>query len=79
MKINALRSMACYLAAALVATSTVAPAFAADAFNTPEFQARFLDLGVDPGGGTPSEFKTFMVAHMEKMRKAVVASGARPE
>lgn len=45
--------------------------------NTSEFQARFSDLGADPAGGTPDEFRTFMVAHMEKMRKAVVASGAR--
>ena len=26
-----------------------------------------------------AEFRTFMLAHMEKMRKAVVASGARLE
>jgi tripartite-type tricarboxylate transporter receptor subunit TctC len=51
----------------------------ARAFNTPEFQARISDLGADPAGGTPGEFRTFMLAHMEKMRKAVVASGARPE
>jgi tripartite-type tricarboxylate transporter receptor subunit TctC len=49
------------------------------AFNTPEFQARFSDLGAHPAGGTPGEFRAFMLAHMEKMRKAVVASGARPE
>ena len=51
----------------------------ARAFNTPEFQARISDLGAEPAGGTPAEFRTFMLAHMEKMRKAVVASGARPE
>ena len=51
----------------------------ARAFNTPEFQMRISDLGADPAGGTPAEFRIFMVAHMEKMRKAVVASGARPE
>jgi hypothetical protein len=49
------------------------------AFNTPQFQALFLDLGADPGRDTPGEFRTFMLAHMEKMRKAVVAPGARPE
>lgn len=51
----------------------------AGAFKTPEFQARISDLGADPAGGTPAEFRTFMLSHMEKMRKAVIASGARPE
>jgi tripartite-type tricarboxylate transporter receptor subunit TctC len=51
----------------------------ARAFNTPEFQAQLSDLRAEPAGGTPGEFRTFMLAHMEKMRKAVVASGARPE
>ncbi len=54
-------------------------AILAQAFNTPEFQARFSDLGADPGGGTPGAFRSFMTAHMERMRKAILESGAAPD
>src|SRR5450830_1224060 len=49
MKINALRSIACCLMAALVITSTVAPAFAADR-SYPNRPLRII-VSTTPGGG----------------------------
>lgn len=51
----------------------------ARSLGTPEFHARLLDLGADPGGGTARDFAVFMGAHMARMRRAIIDSSARPE
>jgi len=51
----------------------------AKAFAATDFQARMAELGNDPGGGSADDFAAFMKSHMASMRKAIVASGARPD
>lgn len=49
------------------------------ALKTPEFQERISALGAEPIGTTPRELGVFMREQVEKMRKAVRESGARPD
>jgi tripartite-type tricarboxylate transporter receptor subunit TctC len=44
-----------------------------------EFRDRFFAIGVEPGGGTPDEFRTFIAAELAKWGKVVRISGARVE
>ena len=47
--------------------------------KTVEFQERLSCLGAEPLGTTAQELATFMREQVEKMRKAVKDSGARPD
>jgi len=47
--------------------------------KTPEFQERFSGLGAEPLGSTQKELAAYLPIQMEKMRKAVRESGARPD
>jgi len=47
--------------------------------KTPEFQEKITGLGAEPVGSTPEELASFMRVELAKMRKAVKASGARPD
>jgi len=47
--------------------------------KTPEFQERFSGLGAEPLGSTQKELAAYLPMQMEKMRKAVKESGARPD
>jgi tripartite-type tricarboxylate transporter receptor subunit TctC len=47
--------------------------------RTAEFQERLSGLGAEPIGTSPQELGTFMREQVEKMRKAVKESGARPD
>ncbi len=47
--------------------------------KTPEFQERFSGLGAEPLGSTQKELAAYLPVQMEKMRKAVRESGARPD
>lgn len=47
--------------------------------KVPEFQERISGLGAEPIGTGPEALATFMRAQLEKMRKAVKDSGARPD
>jgi len=47
------------------------------AMRSPEFQERLNVLGAEPRGSTPIEFSEFMLAHSEKLRVSVAASGIR--
>ena len=47
--------------------------------KTPEFQERFSGLGAEPLGSTQKELAAYVAVQMEKMRKAVKESGARPD
>ncbi len=47
--------------------------------KTPEFQERFSGLGAEPLGSTQKELAAYLPVQMEKMRKAVKESGARPD
>ena len=49
------------------------------AIKTPELQERLSSLGAEPVGTTPKETAAFIRAQMEKMRKAVRISGAKPD
>jgi tripartite-type tricarboxylate transporter receptor subunit TctC len=49
------------------------------AIKTPELQERLSSLGAEPVGSTPKETAAFIRAQMEKMRKAVRISGAKPD
>jgi tripartite-type tricarboxylate transporter receptor subunit TctC len=49
------------------------------ALKTPEFQEKLSALGAEPIGSAPQELASFMRAEMDKMRKAVKASGARSD
>lgn len=47
--------------------------------KTPEFQERLSGLGAEAIGTNASELGTFMRSQVDKMRKAVKESGARPD
>ena len=47
--------------------------------KTAEFHERLSGLGAEPIGTTPQELGTFMREQVEKMRRAVKESGARPD
>ena len=47
--------------------------------KTPEFQERFSGLGAEPLGSTQKELAAYLPVQMEKMRKAVRESGAKPD
>jgi tripartite-type tricarboxylate transporter receptor subunit TctC len=47
--------------------------------KTADFQERLSALGAEPIGTSPQELGTFMREQVEKMRKAVKESGARPD
>ena len=49
------------------------------ALQTPEFRERFTSLGAEPRPSTPQELAEYLKVQTEKMRKAVQASGARPD
>ena len=49
------------------------------ALKTPEFQERLTALGAEPIGSTQRALAEFLPLQMEKMRKAVKESGARPD
>jgi tripartite-type tricarboxylate transporter receptor subunit TctC len=49
------------------------------ALKTPEFQERLSALGAEPIGTSPQALGTFTREQVEKMRKAVKESGARPD
>jgi tripartite-type tricarboxylate transporter receptor subunit TctC len=49
------------------------------ALQTPEFKERFTSLGAEPRPSTPLELAEYLKVQTEKMRKAVQASGARPD
>ena len=46
-----------------------------DALRDPEIKKRLAELGVDPGGGTPSDFAAFIAAETEKWAKVVKFAG----
>jgi len=50
-----------------------------NALKTPEFQERLTALGAEPIGSTQRALAEFLPLQMEKMRKAVKESGARPD
>ena len=47
--------------------------------KTPEFRERLTTLGAEPVSSTPRELASYLQVQLEKMRKAVKDSGARPE
>jgi tripartite-type tricarboxylate transporter receptor subunit TctC len=49
------------------------------ALRTSEFRERFSSLGADPIGSTQQELAAWLPRQVEKMRKAVKDSGARPD
>ena len=49
------------------------------ALNTPELQERFSGLGAEVRTSTPQELAAYLRVQLEKMRKAVKDSGARPD
>ena len=49
------------------------------ALRTPEFQERLTALGAESIGSTQIALAEFLPVQMEKMRKAVKESGARPD
>jgi tripartite-type tricarboxylate transporter receptor subunit TctC len=49
------------------------------ALKTQEFKERFSGLGAEPLGSTQKELAAYLPVQMEKMRKAVKESGARPD
>jgi len=49
------------------------------ALKTSEFQERLSNLGADPIGSTQKELAAYLPEQLEKMRKAVKDSGARPD
>lgn len=49
------------------------------ALKTPEFRDRFSALGAEPIGSTQRALAEYLPVQMEKMRKAVKESGARPD
>jgi tripartite-type tricarboxylate transporter receptor subunit TctC len=54
-------------------------ATAAKAAQSPELKARLEPDGSRVVGGTPEEFRAFLVADVEKWRQVVKATGARPD
>ena len=49
------------------------------ALAVPALRAKLTEAGLDPVGGTPEEFSKFMRSELERMRRIIVASGAKPE
>lgn len=49
------------------------------ALKTPEFRERLANLGAEPIGSTQRELAAYLPLQLERMRKAVVESGARPD
>ena len=49
------------------------------ALKTQEFRSRLLALGAEPRSSTPDELDKWIKLQSDKMRKAIVASGTRPE
>ncbi|MGH8641651.1 MAG: tripartite tricarboxylate transporter substrate binding protein [Burkholderiales bacterium] len=49
------------------------------ALGAPEFRDRFVALGAEPSTSTPQELSAYLRVQVEKMRKAVKDSGARPD
>ena len=49
------------------------------AMHTPELQQRFSGLGAEVSTSTPQELAAYLRVQLEKMRKAVRESGARPD
>jgi tripartite-type tricarboxylate transporter receptor subunit TctC len=49
------------------------------ALKTPEFQERLTSLGAEPLGTTPQEYASHIRTQVEKMRRAIKVSGARPD
>ena len=47
--------------------------------STPEFQERFTAIGAEAAGSTPEQLAAYIRTEMEKMRRAIKLSGARPE
>ena len=47
--------------------------------KTSELQERLSNLGADPIGSTQQELAAYLPQQLEKMRKAVKDSGARPD
>ena len=45
----------------------------------PEIRARFEQLGVEPGGGTPAEAARFLDAEIEKWARVITTAKVRPE
>ncbi len=70
----------------LVAPAKTSPAILAKlnaevvkALKTPELQERLSNLGADPIGSTQGALAAYLPEQVEKMRRAVKDSGARPE
>jgi tripartite-type tricarboxylate transporter receptor subunit TctC len=49
------------------------------ALAVPGLRAKLTEAGLDPAGGSPEDFGKFMREELERMRRIVVASGAKPE
>jgi tripartite-type tricarboxylate transporter receptor subunit TctC len=49
------------------------------ALQNAELRARFADLSVDPGGGTPQEFAAYIAREIEKYSRLVKSLNIRPE
>jgi tripartite-type tricarboxylate transporter receptor subunit TctC len=49
------------------------------ALKTQEFHERFSAMGAEATSSTPEDLATYIRTEMEKMRKAIQATGARPE
>jgi tripartite-type tricarboxylate transporter receptor subunit TctC len=45
----------------------------------PEIRARFEQLGVEPGGGTPAEAARFLDAEIEKWARVITTAKVKPE
>jgi len=45
----------------------------------PEIRARFEQLGVEPGGGTPAEAARFLDAEIEKWARVIITAKVKPE
>jgi tripartite-type tricarboxylate transporter receptor subunit TctC len=54
-------------------------AAAAKAAQSPELRSRLEPDGSRVLGGTPEEFRAFLLADVEKWRQVVKATGAKPE
>ena len=48
------------------------------ALNDPKMQQAIFNQGATPVGNSPEEFRTYLLADMEKWQKVVKASGAKP-
>jgi tripartite-type tricarboxylate transporter receptor subunit TctC len=48
-----------------------------DALRDPEIKKRLAELGVGPGGGSPSDFAAFIAAETEKWSKVVSFAGTK--